>query len=113
MAGNVYNITAEQGSTFVLQFDIKTDGTAWNLTGYSARMQVRSAPSSSVKILNLVSPTDITLTSLGVVTVTVSATTMATVAAGKWVYDLELVSPSGIVEKPLKGNFIVQAEVTK
>ena len=113
MAGNVYNITADQGSTFVLQFDIKTDGTAWNLTGYSARMQVRSAPSSSVKILNLVSPTDITLTSLGVVTVTVSADVMAGVAAGKWVYDLELVSPSGVVEKPLKGNFIVQAEVTK
>jgi hypothetical protein len=113
MAGNVYNITAEQGSTFILSFDIKTDGTAWNLTGYSARMQVRTSVSSSATLLNLVSPTDITLTSAGLVTVTVSATTMATVAAGKWVYDLELVSPTGIVEKPLKGSFIVQAEVTR
>lgn len=113
MSANNYNITTDQGSTFVLQFDIKTDGTAWNLSNYSARMQVRSSTSSSIAVLNLVSPTDITLTSLGVVTVTVSASNMANVPAGKYVYDLELVSSSGIVTKPIRGNFIVNAEVTK
>lgn len=113
MAGNNYNITAEQGSTFVLRFDIKTDGVAWDLSTYSARMQVRSSASATTAVLNLVSPTNISLTNLGVVTVTVPASTMAGVTASKYVYDLELVDSTGVVTKPLKGNFIVLAEVTK
>ena len=113
MSGNNYNITADQGSTFVLTFDIATDGDLWDLTGYSARMQVRASISSTSTLLSLTSPSDITLTSTGRVTVTVSATDMANVPAGQFVYDLELVSPSGFVEKPLKGVFTVIGEVTR
>ena len=60
MSAGIYNIKAEQGSTFVFSFTITTDGTAWNLTGYSGRMQVRSSYQSTTKILDLVSPTNIT-----------------------------------------------------
>ena len=116
MSGGNYNITTEQGSTFTLQFDITINGTKMTsgLSGYSARMQVRSSASASTAVLDLVSPTNITLnTTTGLITVTVSAAQMAAVTAGKYVYDFELVSSGGIVSKPIKGKFIVLAEVTK
>jgi len=114
MASNIYNITAEQGSTFTLSFDIKIDGTTQTLSGYSARMQVRTSTSSTTKILDLVSPTNIAInTTSGLVTVTVSATAMSAITAGKYVYDVELVSSTGVVTKPIRGKFNVEAEVTK
>lgn len=119
-AGN-YNIKADQGSTFQFQFTITSDSNItstnldghWDLTGYSARMQVRSSASSATTALSLVSTADITLTSLGVVTVTVSAAAMAAVTAGNYVYDLEVQSASGIVTRLLQGKFVVVAEVTR
>lgn len=109
-----YNITTRQGSTFNLNFTIDTDGTPWNLTGYSAAMQVRKATTSSTAILSLASGSGITLGgTAGTVAVTASASTMASLPAGSWVYDLELTSGNGTVYAILSGKFIVKAEVTK
>jgi hypothetical protein len=113
VSAGTYNIKADQGSTFVFSFTISTSGTPWNLTGYSARMQVRASTQATTTVLNLVSPTDITLTSAGVVTVTVNATTMAAATAGTFVYDLEVQSGSGIVTRLLQGKFIITPEVTR
>jgi len=109
-----YNIVARQGSTFNLNFTIDTDGDEWNLTTYTARMQVRKATTSSTAILSLTSSSGITLGgTAGTVAVTASAATMAALPAGTWVYDLELVSGSGIVYAILEGKFIVKPEVTR
>lgn len=113
MSAGIYNIKADQGSTFIFSFTITTDDVAWNLNGYSARMQVRASTQSTTKILDLVSTTNITLTNLGVVTVTVSATAMAAIASGNFVYDLEVQSSSGIVTRLLQGKFTVTPEVTR
>lgn len=107
-----YNIIARQGKTFSFVFTIKTNGTGWNLSSYTARMQVRPSAVSSTKYLDLVSPTNITLTSGGQVTVSVNATTMAGIPFGTHVYDIELVSPSNIVYPVLEGKFAVRQEVT-
>jgi hypothetical protein len=107
-----YNIVAEQGATFHLNFTVQTDGVVWNFTGYTARMQVRQSTSAATTLLNLSSPTAITMNSVGVVTVTVSATTMSTVPAGRWVYDIEFTSPGNEVTRLLEGRFIVSPEVT-
>jgi hypothetical protein len=109
-----YNISARQGSTFNLSFTIDTDGTVWNLTGYTAAMQVRKATTSSTAILSLTSGSGITLGgSAGTVAVTASASTMASLPAGTWVYDLELTSGNGTVYAILSGKFIIQPEVTR
>lgn len=109
-----YNITARQGSTFNLNFTIDTNGTVWNLTGYTAAMQVRKATTSSTAILSLTSTSGITLGgAAGTVAVTASASTLAALPAGTWVYDLELTSGSSIVYAVLSGKFIIKAEVTK
>lgn len=108
-----YNIVAEQGATFNLNFTVQTDGTPWNFTGYTAAMQVKRSTSSATTLLNLSSATGaITMNSSGEVGVTVSATTMSDVPAGRWVYDIEFTSPSNEVTRLLEGRFIVTAEVT-
>jgi hypothetical protein len=108
-----YNIVAEQGATFNLNFTVQTDGTPWNLTGYTSAMQVRKSTSSATTLLNLSSATsDITMNSSGEVSVTVAASTMSDVPAGRWVYDIEFTSPSDEVTRLLEGRFIVTAEVT-
>jgi len=105
-----YNIVAEQGATFNLNFRVETDGTPWNLTGYTFAMQVRRSSASTTTLLNI---TSATMTSVGHVSATVSAATMAAVPAGRWVYDIELTSSGGQVTRILEGRFIVTAEVTQ
>ena len=113
MAG-IYNIVADQGSTFNFNFTIKIDDIAWDLGDYSARMQVRADYNTTNKFLDLSTANgDISVNSLGQVSVTVSATRMAAIAAGRWVYDIELVSAGGEVTRVLEGRFVVSAEVTQ
>lgn len=113
MSAGIYNIKADQGSTFAFSFTITTNDTAWNLTGYTARMQVRASVQSTSTILSLVYPTDITLTNTGIITITASASTMAVIPSGTFVYDIEVESSSGIVTRLLQGKFIVTPEVTR
>jgi hypothetical protein len=105
-----YNIVAEQGATFNLNFRVETDGTAWNLSDYTFAMQVRRSTSSSTTLLNI---TSATMTSLGRVSVTVPAATMSDVPAGRWVYDIELTSSGDEVTRILEGRFIVSPQVTQ
>lgn len=105
-----HNIVAEQGATFNLNFRIETDGTPWNLTGYTFAMQVRRSTSSNTTLLNI---TSATMTSSGHVSATASATTMNSVTAGRWVYDIELTSSGGEVTRILEGRFIVTPQVTR
>jgi hypothetical protein len=105
-----YNIVAEQGATFNLNFRVETDGTPWNLSDYTFAMQVRRSTSSNTTLLNI---TSATMTSGGEVSVTVSAATMTDVPAGRWVYDIELTSSGDEVTRILEGRFIVTAEVTQ
>jgi hypothetical protein len=109
MSGN-YNIVAEQGATFNLNFRLETDGTPWNLTGYTFAMQVRRSTSSNTTLINI---TSATMTSGGHVSATVNATTMSGVPAGRWVYDIELRSSGGEVTRILEGRFIVTPQVTQ
>jgi ribosomal protein L2 len=42
-----------------------------------------------------------------------AASALASIPAGSYVYDVELVSGSGAVVKPIVGSFSVSAEVTR
>ena len=105
-----YNIVAEQGATFNLNFRVETDGTPWDLSDYTFAMQVRRSTSSNTTLLDIESAT---MTSVGHVSVEVDAATMADVPAGRWVYDIELTSSGDEVTRILEGRFIVTAEVTQ
>lgn len=110
-----YNFQAQQGATFARGIVYKQNDVVVNLTGYSARMQVRASVSDSSTLISLSSPSSgITIDGPnGEITVTISAATMASVPAGTWVYDLEIESGGGVVTRLIEGKFSVSAEVTR
>jgi len=114
--GNTFDITINQGATFELTLTWEdSSGTAINLTGYQARMQVRETYSSSSTIVNITQASGITLGgAAGTVAILISATdTAALTAPFSGVYDLELVSGAGVVTRVIQGAATVTPEVTR
>lgn len=112
----VYNITCNQGATLSRTLTWADPAkNPINLTGYTARMQVRETAASNTVVLELTtSNTRITLGgTAGTVTINVNAATTTSLTPGKYVYDLEVVSGGGEVTRLVEGNFIVKAEVTR
>lgn len=113
----LYNITADQGATFSRSITWKDSAKkAINITGYTARMHVRTDVSATTTTLELTTANGriAIVGATGQITLTVSATDMANVPSGKYVYDLELVAPvTGVVNRVIQGNFVVRAEVTR
>jgi hypothetical protein len=108
-----YNIKSYQGATYDLSLTYSIGGTAVNLTGYTAAMQVRENASSSATILSVTNGSGITLGgTAGTILVSISASTMGAAAPGFYVYDLELNSGSQVT-RLIQGNFAIQAEVTR
>lgn len=113
-AGN-YNITAEQGATFTRVLTWTDSANApINLTGYTARMQVRTDYASDSTVLSLTTENNaITLGgSAGTITLSISASSMTSIPVGIFVYDLELVSGT-LVVRLVEGTFSVKPEVTR
>lgn len=113
MTAAQYNLTCEQGTTFIKKLTVK-DGSSVvrDLSAYAARMQVRPDITSTTKLLDLTSSGgDITLNSSGVIQVTVSATATAALTTGG-VYDLEI-EAAGVVERVIEGDFTLSKEVTR
>jgi len=122
MLAGIYNITCQQGSTFVrvirIEYPDAVDPTIFlpfNLTGYSARMQVRRTISSSTTMISLsTSNNGIQITSAlnGEITITMTdAQTAALTSDG--VYDLEIISTNNFVTRILQGEFRLSLEVTR
>lgn len=103
-----------QGANFDYQLTWTVAGSAVNVTGYSARMQVRQYADSTATVLSFVNGTGITLGgTAGTIALSAVATATSAVEAGQYVYDLELVSGAGYVTRLVEGNFVVYAEVTR
>lgn len=110
------NMECYQGASFDYTLTWQTGGTPVNLSGYSARMQVRDGFDGGSAIVNLTSGTGITLGgTAGTIVVALTAIQTAAIDAtpsGQYVYDLELVSGS-TVTRLVEGNFLVSPEVTR
>ena len=83
-----------------------------DLTGYTARMQIRD-DFGGAAIISLASPTQIVLdTATSTITVSIDAVTTGAVLSDQGVYDLEAVSPTGEVSRIAYGAVIFSPEVT-
>ena len=108
-----YNMICPQGSTFNQVLTYSINDVLVNLTGYTARMQVKEKYSSTVKQLDLTTSNGgITLGgALGTITINATASQTAFILPKEYLYDLELVYAS-TVNRIIEGKFIVTAEVT-
>jgi hypothetical protein len=116
VAASTYNLLIEQGATFTLSLVWRdSEGDAVDLTGYSARMQVRPSVTSEDVLLTLDSDGNgITLGgNTGAVAVLATAAQTELIAAKRGVYDLELEAADGTVTRLLQGAVTISPEVTR
>lgn len=114
MAG-IHDLVCDQGATFSRVFTWQDSAAVpINLGGYTARMQVRETVTSASTLLSLTTENGGILLggTAGTVSVTATATQTAAVAAGCYVYDIELVN-GATVYRLVQGQFTVDAEVTR
>ncbi len=108
-----YDLTINQGETYGQAFVWKENDTPVNLTGYSARMQIRRSVTSPAATLSLTTANGkITLGSAGQITLGIDAIATANLDAGNYVYDLEVVT-GDTVRRLLSGGVKVTREVTR
>lgn len=111
-----FRSAVEQGATFRRRLTLKNDdGTLIDLSGYSARMQVRKTGESASPLISLTTENGrISIDgSAGTVTLLLTAIETETLLADAYIYDLELVSPVGDVQRLLEGRFVVSRNVTR
>ena len=102
-------VNAYSGATLSLSFTCKDeDGDAVNLTGYTARAEVRPTISSSTITLNL-APT-IPTPANGIISVIVADEVTASIEPGAYVWGLVLVTPAGGVI-PIESGPIVFRQI--
>ena len=111
-----YNITINQGADYGLSLAYKdAESNVIVLTGYTARMAVRSSYSAPTEIIRLT--TENGMISIdeanGVINLSITAANTANIPASNCVYDLELISPSGSVERLIEGKAEITPEVTR
>lgn len=112
MSAGTYNLVIDQGSDFALDLVVKESGTALNLSNYSGRAQMRtSVDASSASASFTVTVTD---AAAGKLKMVLAAATSSALAAGQYVYDLEIYTAGdAAVKRILQGDVTVTPEITK
>jgi hypothetical protein len=111
------NLVIEQGSTFEQRLVWKSDDVAVDLTGYTARMQIRATVAAAdPPLLELTTGNSriVLGTTNGAILLTIDATTTAAITWRSAYYDLEMVAPvTGHVRRLLQGRVKMNPEVTR
>lgn len=107
----ISNLTIDQGSTFSVDIDVTdADGDALNLTDYTVKGQMRKTYTSSTATTFV---SEITNATGGVVTISLTATATNALKAGRYVYDVEITSPTSVVTRIVEGQVEVTPGVTQ
>jgi len=112
MSAARYNLVIDQGSDYAVEFAIAENGSAKNLTGYSARAQMRSSRTSSSVAATF--GCSISNPSTGKIIMSMSNAVSTALTAGRYFYDLELfTSGDASVTRLLQGEVNLTQEVTR
>lgn len=110
-------LTIYQGSTFRWHAVLKNGKppVATDLTGYTARMQIRSEVEATNVLVSLTTENGgIALGGVdGTIDLLIDAATTATYTWESGVYDIEFIYPSGEVQRKIQGTVTVSPEVTR
>lgn len=110
------DLQMDQGATFEHQLTWKTEsGTAIDLTGYTARMQVRTKVSATETIFDLTTENGFLELGgvAGTIIIKINNTMSSAVDELRGVYDLELVSGAGFITRLVQGKLTIDPEVTR
>jgi len=104
------NLILDQGTDFETSLLLEDDnGIAIDLTGYTGRSQIRRHYTS----INATASFTVAVANTGTITLTMNSATSANVTAGRYVYDVELISPSSKVSRVFEGQIKITPEVTR
>lgn len=106
------SLNIDAGATFALGFDVQNDdGSIFDLTGYSAQLQIRETPTSATAVVTIsgtVTP------STGHIATTIPAASTSLLVKDSYVYAVELTASGGEpVYRIAEGKVFVSAEVVK
>jgi len=107
-----YDLVIDQGSDFAIELTVKENETVRDLSGYSARAQIRPTKSSSTLTgaftCTIPTPTN------GKVQMALGNAVSNGIAAGNYQYDLEIFTNSDlVVTKLLYGEVVLNQGVTR
>ena len=112
MSAARYNLVIDQGSDFAISFTVKEDGSVKNLTGYSARAQMRTSRNATsiaaTFTCTIATPTN------GTVVMSLANAVSSSLTAGTYVYDLEVFTANNAsVTRLIQGSVDLTQEVTR
>lgn len=107
-----YNVKIWRNDSWAQTFAILADTTPIDLSGSTILIQVRPTPTSTEVALTL-STTDSSIGIGGVDSNQITLNKIVDIAAGNYVYDMNVTFPSGEVKTYLWGNFIVTEDISK
>jgi len=108
-----YDLDIHQGETKTLTWTWQKNGSAMDISAYSAKLQIRSTPNGAVLDTRTTSGGGITCSSAGVVVVTWTAAQTAAMNFVRAVYDLYVSSAGGVTTYLLKGDVKVSPRVSQ
>lgn len=103
------NLVVDQGTTFTTSITFNDEqGNTINFSTYTGAAQLRKHYTSSNS-----TPFTVTLTSNGVVTLTLTANQTGNLVAGRYVYDLEVTDGANQISRLIEGIVTVTPNVTR
>jgi hypothetical protein len=107
----ISNLFVDAGSDYSNIITVSaTNGQALNLTGYTVASQMRKSYGSSTVYTFAPSLYDAVN---GKVRLQLSASTSSSIPAGRWLYDVEITSPSGTKTRVVEGIVTITPEITR
>ena len=112
MSAGTYNITIDQGADFTLNFTVKEDGTAKNLTSYSVRADLRKKKEDSAPAVQFTG--SVVNASNGTAKIVLTNVQTKALTAGLYFYDIEIFTASDAeVIRVVQGTANVTREITR
>ncbi len=109
-----YEIEIDQGTDVTIPFELyDAEDKPLDLSGFTARMQIRHSATSPEFIDELSTKNGRLHIYGGTITAKWDNAKTASLKAGRYVYDIEIVSASGEVSRVLEGDFVLRREVTR
>lgn len=110
MASIVY-LDIDQGSDFAVELDIQNDdGVPMNLVGFQVYSQFRKSYNSSI---GYDFTTSVINATQGKIKLSLSGVTSSNIRPGRYLYDIEVLSPGNSKTRIVEGIVTINPEITK